>query len=57
LQELYYGIGAINEGANQFTKIFVIGEKSRLVAQLLHVLSYFIRCSSVESQRSGKDET
>lgn len=52
LLELYYGIGAVNDGSSRFTKIVVIGEKAHEIAKLLHVLSYFIRCSSVESQRS-----
>ncbi|KAI3418803.1 hypothetical protein GPALN_007903 [Globodera pallida] len=50
LLELYSGIGIVNE-ESKFVKIVVAGENRRLVATMLNVLSYFIRCSSVESRR------
>uniref|UniRef100_A0A915P004 Folliculin n=1 Tax=Meloidogyne floridensis TaxID=298350 RepID=A0A915P004_9BILA len=37
---------------SQFTKIVVVGDKPEKIALLLRVLSYFVRCSSVESKRS-----
>lgn len=49
LLELYYGS---SEGCHQFTKVVVLGENQRIIGQLLNVLSYFIRCSSVESRRN-----
>ncbi|KAL7071327.1 hypothetical protein ACQ4LE_009241 [Meloidogyne hapla] len=37
---------------SQLTKIVVVGDKPEKIALLLRVLSYFVRCSSVESKRS-----
>ncbi|KAL3073199.1 hypothetical protein niasHT_035475 [Heterodera trifolii] len=48
--ELHSGIGIANDEP-KFVKIVVVGQNRRLVATMLNVLSYFVRCSSVESRR------
>jgi hypothetical protein len=47
--ELSGGIGI----GNRFSKTVILGDSPRMIAEILHVLSYFIRCSSVESKRRG----
>uniref|UniRef100_A0A915DKG3 Folliculin-interacting protein middle domain-containing protein n=1 Tax=Ditylenchus dipsaci TaxID=166011 RepID=A0A915DKG3_9BILA len=46
--ELSGGVGI----GNRFAKTLILGENARLIAEILFVLSYFIRCSSVESKRN-----
>lgn len=48
--ELSGGIGM----GNVFAKTVVFGVDPRLISEVLYVLSYFIRCSSVENKRKGK---
>lgn len=48
--ELSGGVGM----TNSFAKTVIFGNNSKLISEILYVLSYFIRCSSVESRKNGK---
>lgn len=43
------------EIGNVSSKTVVFGNNPKLITEILFVLSYFIRCSSIENKRKGKN--